>query len=160
MDRIEELRYLVLAAQREGSRRFTQALRPLGLTPAQAEVLTVLRTCGRPLAVRELGSLLVCESGSPSRLARTLVAAGLVESAPDGADARVTRLRLTAAGSTAARGVEHIERGFHAALAASLPDGAALDPLVDLLRGVASGGPAGQALARRRDLSVRSSTED
>ncbi len=86
MDRVEELRYLVLAAQREGSRGLADALRPLGVTPAQAEVLTVLRSAGRPLSVRELGELLVCETGSPSRLTRSVVAAGLVRSGTDDAD--------------------------------------------------------------------------
>src|SRR5215212_5438791 len=42
MNEVEELRYLVLAAQREGNRMLAQGLRPLGLTPSQAEVETVL----------------------------------------------------------------------------------------------------------------------
>jgi hypothetical protein len=37
----EELRYLVLAAELEGKRQLARQLRPLGLTPAQAEVLRV-----------------------------------------------------------------------------------------------------------------------
>ena len=43
MQPIEELRYLILAAQREGNRLFAEALRPLRLTPSQAEVLRVLQ---------------------------------------------------------------------------------------------------------------------
>ena len=51
----DELRYLILAAQREGSRRLGEALRHLDLTPAQAEVLDVLGAAspgeaGDPLA--------------------------------------------------------------------------------------------------------------
>ena len=34
---VEELRFLILAAQREGNRMLAQALRPLGITPAQAD---------------------------------------------------------------------------------------------------------------------------
>ena len=33
MDSVEELRYLVLAAQRDGNRMLAAQLRPLGLTP-------------------------------------------------------------------------------------------------------------------------------
>jgi hypothetical protein len=33
---IEELRYLILAAQREGNRLFADALRPFHLTPSRA----------------------------------------------------------------------------------------------------------------------------
>src|SRR3954469_15729157 len=65
---IEELRYLVLGAQREGARMLAQLLRPLGLTAAQAEVVAVLRDADGPLTVREIGDRLVCETGSPRRL--------------------------------------------------------------------------------------------
>src|SRR3954451_20095746 len=74
----EELRYLVLAIQREGNRLLAAELRPLGITPSQAEVLRVLRDHG-PLTLNALGGLLVCETGnSPSRLVDCLVAQGLV----------------------------------------------------------------------------------
>ena len=77
MERADELRYLILAAQREGSRLFSEQIRPLGLTPSQAEVLSVLYEV-QPLSLIELGSRLVCETGSPSRLVDGLVKAGLV----------------------------------------------------------------------------------
>src|SRR3954465_9574469 len=60
MNEIEELRYLVLGAQREGARVLADLLRPAGLTAAQAEVLAVLRDAGRPLTLREIGDRLVC----------------------------------------------------------------------------------------------------
>jgi hypothetical protein len=76
---VEELRYLVLAIQREGNRLLAAELRPLGITPSQAEVLRVLRDHG-PLTLNALGDLLVCETGnSPSRLVDRLVAQGLVK---------------------------------------------------------------------------------
>src|SRR5665811_1491799 len=62
----ELIRFLVLAAQREGSRRLTRELRAIGLTPSQSEVLRILADHG-PLSLTGLGELLVCESGtSPS----------------------------------------------------------------------------------------------
>src|SRR6266545_7977599 len=78
MDAVEELRYLVLGAQREGARALTELLRPAGLTPAQAEVIAVARDADRPLTVREIGERLVCEGGSPSRLVASVVQAGLL----------------------------------------------------------------------------------
>ena len=76
MQPIEELRYLILAAQREGNRLFADVLRPLHLTPSQAEVLRVLQD-HEPLSLIALGDLLVCETGSPSRLVQGLVFAVL-----------------------------------------------------------------------------------
>ena len=59
----ELIRYLVLAAQREGNRQLGHALRALGLTPAQSEVLRILGE-HEPLTLSGIGELLVCESGS------------------------------------------------------------------------------------------------
>ena len=85
---VEELRYLVLAIQREGNRLLAAELRPLGITPSQAEVLRVLRDHG-PMTLNALGGLLVCETGnSPSRLVDRLVAQGLVKRGIDKVDRR------------------------------------------------------------------------
>lgn len=96
----DELRYLILAVQREGSRRLAARLRDAGLTPAQAEVLDVLRDRA-PLSLAELGRLLVCETGSPSRLVDVLVQRGLVTRTPSPQDRRVVSLTLTEAGREA-----------------------------------------------------------
>ncbi|HEY3337775.1 MAG TPA: MarR family transcriptional regulator [Propionicimonas sp.] len=150
MEAVEELRYLVLAAQRDGSRRLAESLRPLGLTPAQSEVLTVLATSPGPLSVKELGELLVCETGSPSRLARSVVDAGWAEPVANERDGRVTRLGLTTRGQAIATQIAGVEHAFHEQLAATLGDPAALEGLVEALRCVVGEGPAGRALARRR----------
>jgi DNA-binding MarR family transcriptional regulator len=155
VDPIEELRYLVLAAQRDGSRQLAEALRPLGVTPAQAEVVTVLRSAGRPLSVRELGDLLVCETGSPSRLVRSVVDAGWARTAPDGTDARVSRIELTATGETLAGDVGEVEAGFHRRLAETLAAAGGADRLVAALRALVGDGPSGRALAQRRALATR-----
>src|SRR5436189_5775552 len=78
-------------------------LRPLGLTPAQAEVIAVLRDAPEPLSVREIGERLVCETGSPSRLVGSVVAAGLARRAEHPSDRRAVVLSLTQAGSAVAR---------------------------------------------------------
>ncbi|WP_114149510.1 MarR family winged helix-turn-helix transcriptional regulator [Glycomyces xiaoerkulensis] len=100
-----EFRYLVLAAQREGNRWLTQGLREHGLTPSQAEVLTVLAD-DEPLTLADLGRYLVCETGSPSRLVDAMVRKGLVTREPDPVDRRVVLLRLTPSGRELVERVE------------------------------------------------------
>jgi DNA-binding MarR family transcriptional regulator len=149
MDDVEELRYLVLAAQRDGNRMLAAALRPLGLTPAQAEVVAVLACAGRPLTVREVGDLLVCEPGSPSRLVSSLVEAGLVARAPHPADARASALELTPKGRTVAGRVREVDERFHDELRARVGSRRDSEAAARVLRRIASGGASAAALERR-----------
>jgi DNA-binding MarR family transcriptional regulator len=147
----EELRYLVLAADMEGKRLLAQQLRPLGLTPAQAEVLRVLADHA-PLSLSGLGSLLVCESGSsPSRLVDRIVARGLVDRRPGATDGRAIELTLTPEGAQLSGEVAAIEEAMYATL-----DGIAgpdIGVTLDLLRAFIDGSPSGDALARRIALT-------
>ena len=149
MDAIEELRYLVLGAQREGARTLADLLRPAGLTAAQAEVIAVLRDAGRPLTLRELGERLVCETGSPSRLVASVVAAGLIERSGRAGDRRAVELSLTSAGRAAAQQVAEAERRLYDWLGEALND-REIAALVRGLRKLVDGRPAGDAVARRR----------
>jgi DNA-binding MarR family transcriptional regulator len=148
MDSIEEFRYLVLAAQREGARVLAAALREHDLTPSQAEAIAVLRDAGRPLTVKEIGQRLVCEGGSPSRLMSTLTTKGLVESSIGTEDRRTTVLSLTRAGSAMARTVSDIEANLYAALG-SILDARAVAAALPVLRTLVAQLPTGQALQRR-----------
>ena len=159
MKPVEELRYLVLAAQREGNRFLAEALRPLSLTPSQAEALRVLQDW-QPLALIELGALLVCEQGSPSRLVAGLIAAGYVASAPSPEDKRKVVLTLTPGGEEAARRVAEIESALYATLGA-VTSAQQIKALLPILWTVVTGRPAGDALARRlRRLPLSSQEED
>jgi MarR family transcriptional regulator, organic hydroperoxide resistance regulator len=149
MDQVEELRYLVLAAQRDGNRLLAALLRPLGLTPAQAEVLSVLAEAGRPLTVREVGTLLVCEPGSPSRLVSSLVDAGHVARRPHPEDGRASALELTARGRRAAEQVRAVEERFHDELRARLTSQRDIEATVRTLRRIARDGASAEALDRR-----------
>jgi DNA-binding MarR family transcriptional regulator len=149
VDQIEELRYLVLAAQRDGNRVLAALLRPLGLTPAQAEVLTVLAGAGRPLTIREVGELLVCEPGSPSRLVASLVTAGHVARRPHPDDGRASALELTDDGRRAAAEVRVVEDRFHQALATRVTSRRDIEAAIRTLRGVAQAGASAEALNRR-----------
>jgi DNA-binding MarR family transcriptional regulator len=148
MDSLEELRYLVLAAQREGGRALAAALKPHSLTPSQAEALAVLRDARRGLSVREIGQRLVCEGGSPSRLMSTLARKGFVESSADPLDGRVTLLSLTPAGADAARAVSKIEAELYDGIG-SLVDRAQVEAALPVLRALVGALPAGEALQRR-----------
>ena len=149
----EEVRYLVLAAQLEGKRQLAQQLRPLGLTPSQAEVLRVLADHA-PLTLSGLGSLLVCESGSsPSRLVDRVVAQDLVNRRPGTTDGREVELTLTSEGERLAIEVAVIEDAMYAAIDAI--SGQDAQPTRDFLRTFVDGSPSGQALARRIALTDR-----
>jgi DNA-binding MarR family transcriptional regulator len=148
MEAVEELRYLILGAQREGARTLAELLKPIGVTAAQAEVLAVLREAGEPLTVREIGERLVCEGGSPSRLVGSVARAGLVERGERDGDRRAVELSLTAAGTRTAAQVAEAERTLYSSLGEALGD-RQLDALVTGLRRLVHDRPAGHAIARR-----------
>jgi DNA-binding MarR family transcriptional regulator len=147
MARADELRLLVLAAQREGSRLFADLIRPFGLTPSQAEVLSVLHEA-QPLSLVQLGERLVCETGSPSRLVDGLVKAGLVERVPSPEDQRKVILSLTEKGRDLHIQVATVEERFNA-LFANLGDEATINSIVAALWRFLEDKPTGEALARR-----------
>lgn len=148
MRRAEELRYLILAVQREGNRLLGQALRPLGLTPSQAEVIRVLQERA-PLTLGGLGELLVCESGnSPSRLVDRLVAVGVVERGVAEHDRRHIELSLTEEGVRLGLQVKEVEEELYRWIDAAA-EGHDVEVAIGLLRDFVSDLPAGQALARR-----------
>ncbi len=152
MDKIAAFHYLALAVQRESGRMLGEALRPLGLTPAQSEVLEAL-SGSRPISLGELGSRLLCETGSPSRLVDRLVGAGLVERRPSLKDKRAVVLGLTAAGRETARLAAEAMEGHWAALEALLEDA----PLEDINRHLwrmAGQTPSGRALRWRQGREV------
>jgi DNA-binding MarR family transcriptional regulator len=147
----EELRFLMLGVQREGNRALAAALAPLGLTPAQAEVVRCLGDRA-PLSLRELGGLLVCEGGSPSRLVDTLVGRGIVERREDPVDRRRVVLLLTPEGRRLDAGVRQVEEALYARIDAALGRGG-IAAGISLLRPLVEGSIAGAAIARRRSGS-------
>ena len=144
----EELRFLILGAQREGSRNLTVQLSPLGLTPSQAEVVRCLADHG-PMSLRALGGLLVCESGSPSRLVETLVSRDIVARKEDPADRRQVTLELTRTGKSLDGKVRQIEDQLYAGIGSQLGK-AGLASALALLRPLLAGSISGEAIARRK----------
>lgn len=148
MEKAEELRYLVLAVQREGNRQLTDALSPLNLTPSQAEVLQVLEQY-QPLTLLELGERLVCESGSPSRLVNTMIEKGLVQKTVSEVDRRAIRLTLTEQAHRLLPALNEIEERFNQAPYEFL-DEAAIEQAVHLLWRFAENTSGGRALRLRQ----------
>ncbi len=151
MHPVEELRYLILAAQREGNRMLAEALRPLDLTPSQAEVLRVLQE-HQPLSLIALGDLLVCETGSPSRLVNGMVEAALIKRLPSTKNGRMVTLTLTEKGQAKADQVGAVEQTMYQMIADVLA-GTSLSDIHTLLWHIIEGRPAGDALARRSGRS-------
>lgn len=150
VDSLEQLRYCVLAAQRDGNRTLAGLLKPVGVTPAQAEVLRVLDDAPEPLTLRRIGERLVCEPGSPSRLVASLVEAGLVVRRAHPSDARASTLELTAGGRERAGRVAAVETRFYDELRERL---ASTDDDIDIalrvLREIGGDGASVTALQRR-----------
>jgi MarR family transcriptional regulator, organic hydroperoxide resistance regulator len=147
MQLAEEIRYVLLAVQREGNRYFNDALRPLDLTASQAEVLRVLQD-HQPISLGELGSLLVCEHGSPSRLVNGLVTVGLVERVTSPRDGRFVTLSLTQKGKERAEQVAAIEAILDQQILQLIED-TPIDGLLALFWRYIEDRPTGKALARR-----------
>lgn len=144
----EHIRYLILAAQREGNRQLMARLAKIGLTPAQSEALRIIADHG-PLALRELGDMLVCDSGtSPSRIVDRLVVAGLVRRDASAQDRRQVQLRVTPEGKNRAAQVSSIEDQLYGVIDGTL-DAADAHALMNSLLLLTTASPARAALERR-----------
>src|ERR687891_48314 len=105
VDPLFEFALSVKALQRELERGSNELMKPLGLTGPQADALVVIGQA-EPIALKDLGRLLIAEAGHPSRLVDRLVEAGLVERRAAAEDRRRVELKLTPAGRRLARRVE------------------------------------------------------
>jgi DNA-binding MarR family transcriptional regulator len=110
----------------------------LGLTKAEYEVLSVLRTAGEPYQLRptDLTNRLLLSSGGTSNLLRRLTETGLVEREADTRDARSSWVRLTVSGVEIAEMAVRAASGAQAALLRSVPEAtarAAIDALREVL---------------------------
>ncbi|MEA2411255.1 MAG: MarR family transcriptional regulator, organic hydroperoxide resistance regulator [Thermoleophilaceae bacterium] len=150
MDPLFEFGLLIKAGQRDFERRANDAMRPLGLTGAQADAITVIEQAG-PLSLKELGELLIAEAGHPSRLVDRLVEAGLVARRPADGDRRRIVLSLTQKGRRLEKRVE-AARNEVLELGRALIGDRDLEPALELLRELAQFSPFGELVTRRREL--------
>jgi len=129
----EEVHVEVLRTAQATYRVALEALRPAGITPAQFNVLRILRGA-RPnaLPAGKIAERMVNDDPDLTRLLDRLEAQGLVEKARSGKDRRVVNVRITKAGlARVQRASKVVTRSLSAALS---PVGARkLERLVDLL---------------------------
>lgn len=97
VDQVQEFALAVKAAFREIERRSNEAMRPLGITVAQAEAILIIGE-REPMALKELGEQIIAESGHPSRLVDRMVEAGLVQRRIPPDNRRRVELTLTPRG--------------------------------------------------------------
>jgi DNA-binding MarR family transcriptional regulator len=150
VDPLFELALSVKAIQRELERRTNEAMQPLGLTAAQADALVVIGQA-QPLALKELGQLLIAEGGHPSRLVDRLVESGLVARRVASNDRRSIELSLTADGRKLERRVTAAREGIFD-LARQMVGERDLDPGLRLLRDLVGLTSFAELIARRRAL--------
>ena len=155
MDPLLELALSVNAGHRELERVMNEAMRPLGITAAQADALTVIGQAG-PLSLKELGALLIAEAGHPSRLVDRLVEAGLVERRPAGGDRRRVELTLSPQGRRLEQRIAATREDV-LQLARQLLGDRDPGPALDVLRHLLEQTPYGELIARRRALLERDS---
>jgi DNA-binding MarR family transcriptional regulator len=144
----EQIRFLILAAQREGNRHLMASLSEIDLTPAQSEALIIIANHG-PLALKDLGDMLVCDSGTnPSRIVDRLVSAGLVHRAASEHDRRQIKLTVTPKGDDKANHVRGIENQLYDAIDNAL-NRVDAETLIEVLRTLTTESPARAALECR-----------
>lgn len=141
---------MVKAGHRELERRMNDAMRPLGLTGAQADALGVIGKAG-PLSLKELGELLIAEAGHPSRLVDRLVEAGLVERQTAGGDRRRVELSLTKRGRALEKRMLSAREGV-LQLGHQLIGERDLAPAVELFQDLLQYTPYAGVIERRREL--------
>ena len=154
MDPLYELALCVKAAHRELDRRIADTMRPLGLTPQQADAIYVIGKA-QPLSLKQLGELLIAEGGHPSRLVDRLVDAGLVQRVAAGDDRRRVVLTLTPEGQEL-EGRIQANRQAVFTFARSLMDGMDVEPSLEMFRRLLKHSEFDDLLERRRALEAGS----
>jgi len=155
VDPLFELGLAIKAVQRELERQANEAMRALGLTGAQADVVAVIGQAGT-LSLKELGELVIAEAGHPSRLVDRLVEAGIVERVPGSDDRRRVELSLTARGRRLAKQIAAARADLIEAGRLVIGD-LDVEPALELARRLLEHTPHAALIERRRELMDRSS---
>jgi DNA-binding MarR family transcriptional regulator len=136
--------------QRELERGSNELMKPLGLTGPQADALVVIEHA-QPIALKELGRLLIAEAGHPSRLVDRLVDAGLVERRSAADDRRRIELTLTPAGRRKAREVSRARQALFRAGSGAVSR-KELDGVLRVFRRLMRDTALADLIARRREF--------
>ena len=153
VDPLFEFALAIKAISRELERQANEAMKPLGLTGPQGDALIAIYQAG-PLALKELGELLIAEGGHPSRLVDRLVEAGFVERRDADEDRRRVVLSLTPSGRRLAERVTEARAGIFEAGRQAI-DMDELEPTLAFLRGIVEQSQFAGLVERRRALLER-----
>jgi DNA-binding MarR family transcriptional regulator len=110
VDTTFELAELLIYAARRLRRGSTAQLAPLGLTNAQARVLAIVATAGRPLRMAEIAARLEVVPRSVTTMVDGVEAAGLIVRSADPDDRRSVLVNLTARGHALLESLERARR--------------------------------------------------
>ena len=108
--------------QRLVSRTFENALRPLGVSLPQLEVLSALTAIGRPIKPTELADLLLIDRSTMSRNLALMETKGWVSTTETSPTGRSLAVRITDAGTVQLATSERAWRDAQKKVAASLGD--------------------------------------
>lgn len=145
--KIQAIRYMIIAMEREGGRQFQEMLKPIGVTGTQAEAIRVLHEYG-PLSLKELGALLICEGGSPSRLVDTLVKEGHAIRSTAEYDRRAVTIMLSERGIHIATEINKAETAMYRNLLSQIPD-EYVNEAYHALKQIVENHPMGEKLIKR-----------
>lgn len=107
------------------TRRYEEALRPLGLAVPQLEVLSVLVLTGEPLRPSELAAALLADRSTVSRNLVALQQRGWVRAATTSATGRTMSVTATDSGAAALAAAQEAWTRVQTGVRAQLGDGAA-----------------------------------
>ncbi|WP_167629289.1 MarR family winged helix-turn-helix transcriptional regulator [Listeria valentina] len=149
MDKIEELRYLIKAADREGEDIYRKMLASLQITPSQNEVLKIL-SFKDGLSISEIGELLICGSDSPSRIVQRLIDKEYVVKKVNPKDVRKSAIHLTRSGAAILKEATKIEDQFNAHIKTLLADQIDINLLINVLTKQIEGTKTEQQINQRK----------
>ena len=130
---LEEEAYLaIVRTAAQLAHEHTEALRRVGLTAVQYNVLRILRGAPDGLSRTELSELMVSQQPDASRMLDRLEASGLISRDQDREDRRRILTHITAAGLALLERADDISATLHARQFGHLP-AEALEQLTDLL---------------------------
>ncbi|MGG5331710.1 MarR family winged helix-turn-helix transcriptional regulator [Enterococcus sp. AZ163] len=150
MDKVQQLRFLIKIAEREGISELTNQLKPLDLTPSQSEVLQILAE-KEPLSLKEIGNLIICEKNFPSRLVQKLVDKGLVFKSIAKEDSRKSVLHLTKSGRELIPLLQEKESEFNQKVWTQFDSENRIDTVIDILNYYLEGSDGLEKLKKRID---------
>ncbi len=153
MDPLLEFGLWVKGMQRELERGSNELMKPLGLTGPQADALVVIEQA-QPIALKELGQLLIAEAGHPSRLVDRLVEAGCVERRVAADDRRRIELTLTPSGKRKAKQVTRTRQALFDAGSGAVSR-KELVAVLRVFRRLMQDAPLADLIERRRKLGKR-----